>query len=63
MLLTPSTLPIIALSSLLALGILHYSLGIANAQSGGTQALTKEDLNRIGADAFDPLHPSNYCPQ
>jgi len=59
MLLTPSTLPIIALSSLLALGVLHYSLGPANAQSGGTQALTKEDLNRINNQ---PLTPSAKNP-
>ena len=59
MLLTPSTLPFIALSSLLALGVLHCSLGTANAQSGGTQALTKEDLNRINNQ---PLAPSAKNP-
>jgi len=59
MLLTPSTLPFIALSSLLALGVLHCSLGAANAQSGGTQALTKEDLNRINNQ---PLAPSAKNP-
>ncbi len=59
MLLTPSTLPFIALSSLLALGVLHCSLGTANAQSRGTQALTKEDLNRINNQ---PLAPSAKNP-
>jgi hypothetical protein len=54
MALTPSTFPAFALSSLLALGGLHWSLGIANAQSGGTQALTKEDLNRINKQPLVP---------
>ena len=59
MVLTPSAFPAFALSSLLALGGLHWSLGTANAQSGGTQALTKEDLNRINNQ---PLAPSAKNP-
>ena len=55
MVLTPSAFPAFALSSLLALGGLHWSLGIANAQSGGTQALTKEDLNQINKQPLVPL--------
>ena len=57
--LTLSTLPAFALSGFLALGVLHWSLGVANAQSGGAQALTKEDLNRINNQ---PLAPSATNP-
>jgi malic enzyme len=38
----------------LALGVLHCSFATANAQSGGTQALTKEDLNRINKQPLVP---------
>ena len=58
MVLTPSAFHAFALSSLLALGGLHWRLGIANAQSGGTQALTKEDLNRINKQPLVP--PASY---
>jgi hypothetical protein len=59
MLLNPSTLRIIVLSSLLTLGVFQGGLGIATAQSNSTQALTSEDLNRINNQ---PLVPSSKNP-
>lgn len=51
---SPSLTSSIALSSIFALGLFQASLTTAFAQSAATQALTKEDLNRINNQPLAP---------